>query len=73
MIRCYLHRIYVTKLLQFTHGYIDMRLILEYTYEIMKSGYLYMTMPQELGFNFLEKSKKDLAWGKAWLWKPNIQ
>jgi len=72
MTRRYLHRVYVTMLLQFSHEYIDMRLNLEYTYEIMKSGYLYMTVPQELGFKFLEKSKKDLVWGKASLWKPNI-
>ena len=52
MIRRCLHRVYVTMLLQFSHGYIDMRLNLECTYAIMKSGYLYMTMPQELGFNF---------------------
>jgi len=42
-----------------------MRLNLEYTYEIMKRGYLYMIMSQELRFNFLEKLKKYLAWGKA--------
>ena len=60
MIRRYLHHVYVTMLLQFSHGYIDMRLNLECTYEIMKSGYLYMSMPQELGFNFKEKYQKNI-------------
>ena len=58
MIRRYLHRVYVTMLFQFSHGYIDMRLNLEYTYEIMKCGYLYMTMPQELGLIFWKNQKQ---------------